>query len=133
MVLTTSGLKKRVKKRPIPVGAIKKRLPVGGAVGTIGKGKPSLPGKGGAAGTAGKVTRPVVGGATGTIRKVGKKKPVTPKVRPVVGGAPKPGAGNKRAIAVKKKALAAKRTNKLANQKRLAARKRALAKKRTKV
>ena len=102
MVLTTSGLKKRVKKR----------LPVG----TIGKGKPSLPGKGG---TAGKVARPV-GGAT--IR------PVTPKVRPVVG------AGNKGAIAVKKKAPVAKRANKkesrqgLANQKKNVTKRKALIK-----
>jgi len=102
MVLTTSGLKKRVKKR----------LPVG----TIGKGKPSLPGKGG---TAGKVARPVVGA---TIR------PVTPKVRPVVG------AGNKGAIAVKKKAPVAKRANKkesrqgLANQKKNVTKRKALIK-----
>ena len=87
MVLTTSGLKKRVKKR----------LPVG----TIGKGKPSLPGKGG---TAGKVARPVVG------------------------------AGNKGAIAVKKKAPVAKRANKkesrqgLANQKKNVTKRKALIK-----
>ena len=101
MVLTTSGLKKRVKKRP--------------PVGTIRKGK-SLPGKGG---TAGKVARPV-GGAT--IR------PVTPKVRPVVG------AGNKGAITVKRKALVAKGTNKkesrqeLANQKKNVTKRKALIK-----
>ena len=103
MVLTTSGLKKRVKRR----------LPVG----TIGKGKSSLPGKGG---TAGKVARPVVGGAT--IR------PVTPKVRPVVG------AGNKGAITVKRKALVAKGANKkesrqeLANQKKNVTKRKALIK-----
>jgi len=145
MALTTSGLKKRVKKR-LPdggaggkVGGLAKKGPgvkrmpapkVGkgyGTGGTMGKGKPPGGSVGGTAGKARpKITRPVVGGATGTVREGSKRKPVT-NVRPVVGGATKPGAGNRRAIAAKKKVFAAKRANKLANQKKLAARKRGAA------
>lgn len=102
MALTTSGLKKRVKKR-LPVGGAggKKKMPA--PIRTRPKGKPTGERVGGIAGKAGpKVTRPVVGGATGTVREGSKRKPVT-NVRPVVGGAPKPGAGNKISIAAKKK------------------------------
>ena len=140
MALTTSGLKKRVKKR-LPVGGkpgvgkiksapniggVTKTRPTGGkTIGGLSKTKPK--GGGGSVGgggyTGGTKAKPGGGGT--------KARPVRGK--PIPGRKQAPGVTkpNRAAqVAKKKKVFAAKRANKLANQKKLAARKRGLARKR---